>query len=262
MNILITGGNGYIAKSLSKGLWEGSSRPNITLINRQDFDLTNKEATNKWFKGKYFDVVIHTAIKGGSRLKPENGEDFYQNIQMFYNLYYNKHCFNKFIHFGSGAELGMPTDPYGLSKKTINELIKPEPGFYNLRIFGVFDENELDTRFIKSNIKRYINKEPLIIHQNKLMDFFYMGDLVILVKCYIYNICSLKNINCSYKRSYSLLNIANIINNLSNYKVEINMLEKEEGTPYIGEYHNALFNYRGLELGIKETYKKILNGKN
>ena len=148
MNILITGGNGYIAKSLAKGL----NQHNITTITRQDFDLTDIESTNKWFKNKYFDVVIHTAVKGGSRLKQDTGDTFYQNLQMFYNLYYNKHCFGKFIHFGSGAELNSPTDPYGLSKKIINELIKPEPGFYNIRIFAVFDENELDTRFIKTNI--------------------------------------------------------------------------------------------------------------
>ena len=62
MNILITGGNGYIAKSLSKSL------SNSISITRKDFDLTDRHATNKWFEGKYFDVIIHTSVKGGSRL--------------------------------------------------------------------------------------------------------------------------------------------------------------------------------------------------
>ena len=44
MKILITGGNGYIAKALAKGL----SQYNITSITRQDFDLTDRESTNKW----------------------------------------------------------------------------------------------------------------------------------------------------------------------------------------------------------------------
>jgi nucleoside-diphosphate-sugar epimerase len=102
MKILITGGNGYIAKSLSKGLNEHE----ITLITRQDFDLTDSKSTNDWFRGKFFDVVIHTAIKGGHRLKQEEGNDLYQNLQMFYNLSHNSHCFGKCIQFGSGAELG------------------------------------------------------------------------------------------------------------------------------------------------------------
>ena len=77
-----------------------------------------------------------------------------KNIQMFYNLLNNKHYFGKLINFGSGAELNMPTDPYGLSKNIISKIIDAEPHFYNIRIYGVFDENELDTRFIKNNIKR------------------------------------------------------------------------------------------------------------
>ena len=115
MNILITGGNGYIGKSLSKNLSEAIS------VNRKVFDLTDRYSTDKWFDGKYFDIVIHTAVKGGSRLSEDNGDVCYQNLQMFYNLLNNKHCFNKLIHFGSGAELGMPTDPYGLSKNIISK---------------------------------------------------------------------------------------------------------------------------------------------
>ena len=256
MKILITGGNGYIAKSLAKGLWKGSSRPDITLVTRQDFDLTNKEATDKWFKEKYFDVVIHTAIKGGSRLKSEHGEDFYQNLQMFYNLYYNKHHFSKFIHFGSGAELGQPFSPYGLSKKIINDLIKPELKFYNIRIFAVFDENELNTRFIKGNIKHYIDKKEIIIHQNKLMDFFYMEDLVTLVKHYINENHLPKVTECSYNKKYSLLDIANIINNLSNYKVPIKQLDAIDGISYTGNC-NTMCNFIGLEQGIKNVYNKL-----
>jgi dTDP-4-dehydrorhamnose reductase len=252
MKILITGGNGYIAKSLSKGLNEHE----ITLITRQDFDLTDSKSTNDWFKGKFFDVVIHTAIKGGSRLKQDEGGDFYQNLQMFYNLYYNQHCFGKLISFGSGAELGQPTDPYGLSKKIINEFLKPEVNFYNIRIFAVFDENELDTRFIKGNIKRYINKEEIIIHQDKLMDFFYMPDLVTLVNYYIKENHLPKVTECSYDKKYSLLDIANLINNLSEYKVPIKQLDFTEGNPYIGKTSLQL-NYVGLEKGIQEVYNSI-----
>lgn len=253
MKILITGGNGYIAKSLAKGLNEHE----ITLITRQDFDLTDRKSTDDWFRGKFFDVIIHTAIKGGSRLKQEEGNDLYQNLQMFYNLYYNSHCFGKCIQFGSGAELNKPNTPYGLSKKIINDLIQPEIGFYNVRIFAVFNEDELDTRFIKSNIKRYINKEPIIIHQNKLMDFFYMNDLILVIEKYIEENISLlpKITECSYNKKYSLLDIANIINNLSNYKVPIKVLDSTKGDDYIS---NTTPNLKliGLEQGIKQTYNK------
>jgi nucleoside-diphosphate-sugar epimerase len=257
MDILITGGNGYIAKSLSKGLWEGASRNNITSVTRKDFDLTNRDATDNWFFGKHFDVVIHTAVVGGSRLKKDNGDTFYQNIQMFYNLLNNKHCFGKFLHFGSGAELNMPDNPYGLSKNVISRIMNTRFDFYNIRIYNVFDENELDTRFIKSNIKRYINREPIEVHQDKLMDFFYMGDLIRLVKYFIHENNLPKNIDCSYGMNNSLLDIAHIINNLSDYKVEIN-IRKEKGKDYIGEKNPLNIKWKGLEYGIDKTYDKLL----
>ena len=109
MNILITGGNGYIAKSLSSKL------DNITSITRKDFDLTDRKATNDWFYNKYFDVVIHTAVKGGSRLIKDGADVCYQNLQMFYNLLNNKHCFNKLIHFLmilSGSNFFISTDVF------------------------------------------------------------------------------------------------------------------------------------------------------
>ncbi len=182
---------------------------------------------------------------------------------MFFNLYSNKHCFNKLIHFGSGAELNMPTDPYGLSKNVISKIIDTEPNFYNIRIYGVFDENELDTRFIKSNIKRYINKESIKIYQNKIMDFFYMKDLVMLVKYYINEPHLPKNVDCSYDYNHSLHDIAYIINNLSDYKVDIEFTGGVFGhDKYAGEYNPIIKNYIGLEQGIKDTYKKLLDETN
>jgi len=259
MNILITGGNGYIANALY-GM-DITFEDHIHKITRKDFDLTDRHATDKWFEGKYFDVIIHTAVKGGSRLLVDGGNIFYENIQMFYNLLNNKHCFGKLINFGSGAELGVPNNPYGLSKNIISRIIDNESRFYNIRIYGVFDENELDTRFIKNNIKNYINKKPIQIHQNKIMDFFYMEDLIKLVKHYIKGTHLPKHIDCSYSYHYSLDGIADIINNLSNHKVEIKT-EMPGHSRYIGEYTPIITDYIGLKQGIKETYKKILNEKN
>jgi len=257
MNILITGGNGYIANALY-GM-DIAFKDHIQKITRKDFDLTDRHATNKWFDGKYFDVVIHTAVKGGSRLLVDGGNIFYENIQMFYNLLNNKHCFGKLINFGSGAELGMPSDPYGLSKNIISKIIDNEDNFYNIRIYGVFDENELDTRFIKSNIKRYINKESIEIHQDKLMDFFYMKDLIELVRHFIYKDNLPKNVDCTYDIDACYLSdIAYIINDLSDYKVEIKVGEGK-GKKYIGDWNPININYIGLEQGIKETYKKLSN---
>ena len=54
--MLITGANGMLGKSLSKLF------PESTLLNgKKDLDLTNIKETNKWFKDKHFDTIIHCA---------------------------------------------------------------------------------------------------------------------------------------------------------------------------------------------------------
>ena len=257
LKILITGGNGYIAKSLYSGLKDKYS---ITLITRQDFDLTDSFETLKYFSNKYFDIVIHTAVVGGSRLKPEDSSIMDQNLQMYYNLLACKNRYNKFIHFGSGAEIHNPESPYGLSKRIIAKSILEIENFYNIRIFGVFDENEWETRFIKTCIKRYINKEPMLL-QNKKMSFFYMKDLITLVDHHIQASSSslIKESSCAYVSSTSLLDIANFINELDNYKVPIYM-DTQISEDYESNY-NAPYGlkYIGLKQGIVETYNKIKN---
>lgn len=252
MKILITGKSGYVAKSLVNKL-KGYQ---ITTVGREDFDITNREATNLWFKDKYFDIIIHTAIVGGSRLKQDDEKVFFQNLSMFYNLLSNQDKFSQLISFGSGAELGYPTDPYGLSKNIINRIIQNEPKLNNIRIFAVFDENELDTRFIKANIKKYINKEPLVIHQNKYMDFIYMDDLVKLIEYIIQN-PSIKEIDSCYLQPYTLLDIAHLINHLSDHKCEIKVENSEIGKPYVGKVQNLGLSLTGLEKAIKQVYEKL-----
>ena len=248
MNILITGGNGYVAKSLYKAL---KDKYEITSLTRQDFDLADAKETIQWFNDKEFDIVIHTAIVGGSRLKQENNSILNQNLQMYYNLLACKDKYKKFINFGSGAELFTKHTPYSLSKYIIKESIKELDNFYN-----IFDENEWDTRFIKANIKRYINKEPMVIFENKLMSFFYMKDLISLVEFYILNNNLSKEIDCSYSDMYKLSDIAKIINSLDDYKVNIKIEQDRLATSYCG-LTNTLLEFIGLENGIKEIYTKL-----
>ena len=133
--------------------------------------------------------------------------------------------------------------------RSISKSISEQENFYNIRIFAVFDENELDTRFIKGNIKRYINKEPIVIHQDKFMDFFYMKDLISLVDYYIQSENPPKEIDCSYQQSHSLFNIANMINGLDTHKTQIIFNNGGMGEKYCGN-SNTLLNYIGLEVGI------------
>ena len=134
---------------------------------------------------------------------------------------------------------------------------------FNIRIYAVFDENELNTRFIKSNLLRYIKKENMIIHKNKFMDFFYMKDLVKVVAYYITAEESKlhKNVDCVYNDKFTLRDIVEIINSCYKYKVGVDIQNTELDNPYIGSstnINNIPFNIDNLINGINNTYKKLL----
>ena len=253
MKILITGANGYIGKSLHSAL---KNKYNVTAINRNSFDLTDATAMYKFFQSKpNFDLVLHCAASTNS--KDTNWDIADANLTMYYNLYQFKQHYSKLIHFGSGAETHFPDTPYGYSKKVIAKSILHQDNFHNIKIFGLFDENELDTRFIKASLKRYIAKEPIQIHQDKVMDFFYMQDLVNVLEYYMSEENPPKEFDCAYNDFYSLKNIADIINNLGEYKVEIN-IGKEGKAMYKSNYRSILpIDLIGLEEGIKQVYSKL-----
>ena len=253
MKILITGANGYIGKSLYNTL---KDKYDVVAITRKECDLNDVLAVNAYLQNKYFDVILHCAVKGGSRLQQDDWGVLDTNLQMYYNLYSNKNKFGKFIHFGSGAEMCDNNSPYGFSKEIIRKSVLHNDNFYNLRIYGAFDENELDTRFIKGNVKRYINNEPIVIHQDKIMDFIYIPDLVKIVEYYINN-KGPKEINCNYDHITSLDDIARMINSLNEYRVNIKIESEKQGKPYVGNFKDLGIEFIGLEQGIKEIYNKL-----
>jgi GDP-L-fucose synthase len=254
IKILITGATGYIGSSLNDAF---KYKYEVFTISRNEVDLIDSNKVNEYFTDKYFDIVIHCAIKGGSRLEKESWSMMDSNLQMYYNLLQNKKHFGKLIQFGSGAEFSQSDKPYGFSKKVISKSIEDQDQFYNLRIYAVFDESELDTRFIKSNIKRYINKEDIQIHQDKYMSFFYMKDLINLVELYVLNNDLPKQIDCTYEDTLSLKQISEFINSLDNYKVNINIQELKLGRGYVGFNKILKLDYIGLQQGIINTYNKL-----
>jgi GDP-L-fucose synthase len=253
MKILITGGNGFLGKALYNAL---KDKYEVASVSRKDFDLSSSIDTRIYMRDKHFNVVLHTAVSGGNRLEKDTSRDMDLNLMMYYNLVENRLSYDKLISFGSGAELYMTDQPYGFSKQVIARSIEGIDNFYNIRLFNVFDETEMDTRFIKSCIQRYIDKEDMEIHQYKKMDFFYMEDLLKVVEYYIEHNNLPKTYDCVYEEKKTLLQIAMMINTLSNYKVAISA-KSDIGTDYIGEYKPLGLDYIGLEQGIRLTYNKL-----
>ena len=305
--ILITGAAGYIGRNIVKSLLKNvqlsealqfQDQVELTTLTHQDLDLTNKIAVADFFKDKIFDWVIHCAIQGGRHndIEIDDYNVCRNNIAMFVNLDDNKEHYHKLLSFGSGAELDRkqnvngtsnllmshPIDNYGFSKNVIAKHIDCEKRSYNIRLFGIFSADELSDRFIKANLIRYIQNEPMFIYQDRYFDFFAIEDLLIIVKNYIFNDDILilpKHLDAVYEWKSKLSEICEYINDFENThehgkqknfivkssrQVEIQIQKEGMNLDYVGTYNakfmkycEVLQNIESIWYRISEMYKKL-----
>jgi dTDP-4-dehydrorhamnose reductase len=228
MKILITGGNGNIAKIIRSNL--NSEKYEITNLDRKSLNILNQNELKEYLNNNFFDILIHTAIIGGRRTKEENGEISHINILMFENLLKFANKFKMIINFDSAAIYNrntdiinkkeddiynIPTDYYGFSKYVIYQRSLYYENIYNLRIFNIFHHNEENDRFIKSCFLAKKYNKNITIYEDKYFDFVYETDFIKILKHYIDNFNNTnilpKTINICYKEKYKLSEIAFII---------------------------------------------------
>jgi nucleoside-diphosphate-sugar epimerase len=267
IKILITGGNGNIAKMIKNHL---ENEYEITAPNRQELNLLNFEMIRNYFEKKEFDILVHTAIEGGRRTKEENYSVVYNNLLMFENIMQFADKFKMIINMDSAAIYDrstdicnrkeyeiktIPTDFYGFSKYLIYKRGMQYDHFFNLRIFNIFHENEENDRFIKSCfIAKKENKE-VHIFEDKYFDFFNSDDFVKVVKYYFDNLFKKENlyktVNVCYKDKYKLSEIAKMILDDQD-KIKIDGVSEKN---YCGD-SELLMTY-GIEISCIEYIKRL-----
>ena len=274
MKILVTGKNGFLAREL-QSLFKDSDH-STTFAGRQDLDLLDQGAVDSFLSDNTFDAVLHTSILGGRRIKKDSSKDYYDNMLMSLNLMKHIDKFKMFLNFDSGASFdrsigidnckevellrSVPTDYYGISKVTTSLIGRSFSNFINLRIFNCFGIEETEERFIKRNINRYINKDPIEIFEEKAMDFFYVKDLFKVLLYLLDTPTDYKDINLCYDKKYSMSDISTIINNLSDYKVPVRI--GNSAYNYTGDatrLSSLGIQFNGLESGIKDMYTCLKN---
>jgi len=277
MKILITGGSGFVGRNLVKAL---NKDYDVYSPTSSELDLTNAQQVTTYLQNKYFDVVIHCAIRGGRRLQPDTAVDMYENLSMYFHLMNNRNRFGKFFNFASGAEFdrrkgihpiprnnqlntSWPIDYYGMSKNIISRLLKTDKQSYNFRIYGVFGIEEDNTRFIKSSLLKIKQNQPIEIHQDRFFDFVNIDDLIGVIKYYISNPkYPLNNeVEIVYSRKYKLSNLAELIKKITKSRVDINITDSKLGNSYTGDGIGiddiVMFNTIGLEAGIKKMWNEL-----
>lgn len=261
--IFFTGGNSNVGKGVIPFLKKDGFQ--IIAPPSKELNLFDNESVKKYFdkNGFEYDAIIHAAVIGGRRFnKKDDLSIYFDNMKMFENIFSYSSKVDRFIHFNSGASLygsgAIPNDPYGFSKYCMARSVDSYIGGFNLNIFAAFGPEDNDQRFLTTAIESYIKREPIIIFEDKMFDFFYTEDLYKILKYSLESTIesNKKNIDCVYDRKYYLSDIAEIINGLDSYKVPVIINKEKKGNSYCGNF-NIDLNYVGLEKGIKDLYECI-----
>ncbi len=265
MKILITGGNGFIAKEINKYL---CSEYEVDCLSKEQLDLLDKKSIDRRTV-QFYDVVINTAVVGGNRKDVDNEMVFYENMLMIENLLSSLKDNQLLINFSSGAEFRDEDTAYGLAKKISTKLVSSRKNSYSLRLYGCFGYEEIDTRFIK---RCFINDE-IVINDDIEFDFFYVEDVAKVCKFLIDgglkdNIRSnyndrINNIDCVYHDKYKLSDIANIIKDKYRRDLQVTVINPFSNKSYTGnsrQLENLEIFFEDKLFGLKRGLE-IINSK-
>ncbi|MCK5020982.1 MAG: NAD(P)-dependent oxidoreductase [Candidatus Peribacteraceae bacterium] len=246
--ILITGGNGFIARNLENQLQD---EYDTISCSRNQLNILDQIEVSSFIRDHDIDIIIHTATYDAAPIHSTKNPHkvLENNLKMFFNIVSCSNYVEKIIYYGSGAEFDkdyyiprmkesyigthIPTDQYGFSKYIMNKHAEQSSNIYNLRLFGVFGpHDDWRTRFIPNTCYQIFTDHPIVIHQNNRLNFVYIDDLVKITKYFIdnhvryntYNVCS------AITRTYD--EIAEQIIEISNKTITIEVENK--GIEYSG----------------------------
>lgn len=302
MKIFITGSNGFVGSHLKEYLQKNYASYNIFAPSSKELDLTNEKAVDDYILSNKIDLIIHLANRGGGRDAADMKNVMEYNLQIFFNIAKHEKNVKKIISFGSGAEYGkhkpivcakeedylleQPYDEYGFYKSVASKYINKSDNMVQLRIFGAYGEHEnYKFKFISNAIVKNLLHLPIVINQNVYFDYIYIDDLIKMIDWFIHNDSKEKIYNVSTGKKIDLISLANLVNETSEFKSEIVVLNdglnneytsnnekilKEIGTFHFTSHKDAIskmrdhfrYNLKNLdkETIINDPYLKKIDG--
>jgi GDP-L-fucose synthase len=273
MNILLTGGSGFIGKNIRESYLAG--KYNIIAPTHREFDLVDDENVHQFFLNNKIDIVIHSACKPGHRNAKDPTNIFYNNSRMFFNLLRNSDYYERMIVLGSGAVYDMrydiskvsedhfgfhmPVDEHGFQKYVSTKFIENMDNVVELNIFSIFGKYEdYAIRFISNAICKTLFDLPITIKQNRKFDFFDVDDLMPVLEYFIENKPQYPIYNVTPDKAIELYEIAEKILNISGKNLPVKVAQSGMGLEYSGSNARLRNEIKDLKLtSMDESIEKL-----
>lgn len=236
MRVCILGAGGFIGRHVARAF------PGSTALTHKDLDLLDAGAVKRYFSKNEFDLIIHCAVVGGSRLHEDDYSVLDKNLRMFFNVMNATRC--RVFYFSSGAALrnfpDPPNDPYGFSKYVIEQYKSNR--LQILRIWGCFGPDEPSTRFLATGKRQ----GHITIDVDQEFDFFHVDDVIKVLEYLIGQPNVTYPLNMVYPgKKYRLSQIAE----MAGFSVTV-YGQKETG--YTGDYNLHMLTLPSLKKRIEE----------
>jgi nucleoside-diphosphate-sugar epimerase len=273
MNIFITGANGFVGSHLKEYLNNSYSKYTLFTPSSKELDLANEIAVDDYILLNKIDIIIHLANKGGDRVTLDMKNVTEYNLRIFFNITKNEKKVKKIISFGSGAEYVkhkpivnakeddylqiQPLDEYGFYKSITSRFIEKAENIIQLRIFGAYGEYEnYRFKFISNAIVKNLLHLPIIINKNVYFDYIYIDDLVKMIDWTIHNETKEKIYNVTTGTKIDLISLANLVNEISDFKSEMRVLNDGLNNEYTSNNQRVLSEIGNFEF---TTHKNAIS---
>jgi GDP-L-fucose synthase len=194
------------------------------------------------------------------------------NLRIFFNIAKHEKNVKKIISFGSGAEYSkhkpivdvheedyldaQPLDEYGFYKSITSKYIEKSDNIVQLRVFGAYGEYEnYRFKFISNSIVKNLLKLPIIINKNVYFDYIYINDLLKMIDWTIHNETKEKIYNVTTGKKIDLITLANLVNETSDFKSEIKVLNEGLNNEYTSNNERIMKELKNFEF---TSHKKAI----
>jgi UDP-glucose 4-epimerase len=274
LNLLITGGNGFIGSHAVRALSENFK---VQAPSRTELDLLDEQAVHDFMHQHLPDVVLHTATWNATRTSAKDPSKILEsNLAMYFNLVRTSSCFGKLIHYGSGAEfdrrhwhagmreeefgLHIPSDAYGLSKYLIESQSDRFHNVWNLRLFGVYGPGEdWRIRFISNACCYALHGQPIQIEQDRVFDYTWVEDVVQITRYFIESDLKPRTVNLSAGFPIALSRLAEYVLDAAAQRLPILLKKPGMGPEYSGSNEVLCqilptFTFTPIQEGVRRLY--------